>query len=732
MSIQLYPDETIYSVCARIHSRVGGSANKTSSFLFGKRNINHPLWPRRLENFAQYLGLDPLYLLNKHTNYPYYDWVFSSEKRTLLKEAILKDNGNPTTIIGLKGRYKPRLCPLCLKEDMKVYGEPYWHRTHQLPGSLVCHIHNVLLISDCTKCEEAFKLQVFRTLQIAPLFCNKGHSLTKIVYNKSESLMLISQENHNILNKDWDNNVLEIQERMRQYALIAGYMNVSSPSISFERLYPKFFSEFPQSLLDALGIPIKNVRQGWMMSVFRNKARSINPLHYLLVMIFLAGNVKSFFESNVKYVPYGNGPWPCLNGACKHYKHKVINNVDIVRTEVFGKPLGIFQCEECGFTYGRSGHDRNENDVFRYSSIKETGDVWNEAFQKMLHEDVVYIRNIALTLNVGAAFIKSKIKDNLLDFNLLRIKGVDQKKVQRNRLLKILSDTPSELRSTVESNVVVWLRVKDKEWLDQVLPSRSNVKRHRYSIEYRKERFLELLEKYPTASRSQLRKYDSSNYSWLYRNANEWLQAHIPTIQEQRGVALKISRERRRTLFLDLRNENPHFNRAELKAANMSNYTWLGRYDAKWLADKLPEKNIKGKRPRVSKEKRREELLGLLEKYPDISNSELSNLSPRMFNWLKANDKEWLSDKVNIKKRVSAKTRTLSIEQRRNLFLEILNANPIASRTQLRNICQGNYRWLLTYDYEWLKKHLPPIVSCNRSINKKHGGLFERVPRKNQ
>ncbi len=38
-----------------------------------------------------------------------------------------------------------RFCSICLREDVEQYGEPYWHRVHQVAGVLVCPIHQVWL-----------------------------------------------------------------------------------------------------------------------------------------------------------------------------------------------------------------------------------------------------------------------------------------------------------------------------------------------------------------------------------------------------------------------------------------------------------------------------------------------------------------------------------------------------------------------------------------------------------
>jgi len=52
----------------------------------------------------------------------------------------------------LLGSLVPRWCPICLREDLKEWGEPYWHRSHQLPNVFVCHLHFCLLRTSCERC----------------------------------------------------------------------------------------------------------------------------------------------------------------------------------------------------------------------------------------------------------------------------------------------------------------------------------------------------------------------------------------------------------------------------------------------------------------------------------------------------------------------------------------------------------------------------------------------------
>ena len=40
-----------------------------------------------------------------------------------------------------------RACPLCVKDDRRIHGETYWHRTHQMSGIRLCPIHGIPLVA---------------------------------------------------------------------------------------------------------------------------------------------------------------------------------------------------------------------------------------------------------------------------------------------------------------------------------------------------------------------------------------------------------------------------------------------------------------------------------------------------------------------------------------------------------------------------------------------------------
>lgn len=156
---KLCPDELLYSGLARYHIRSGNkSFRQTDIELFGFHS--QQLSKITLTNNLNYLVNNlPLYskqtvdhLLYHHTLYPFYTSFLTAQEVFLLRNSIKKKvNGSVFEIakVSLKSTANEKkllkFCPVCLEEDIQQYGEPYWHRSHQIPGVYMCLNHGLSL-----------------------------------------------------------------------------------------------------------------------------------------------------------------------------------------------------------------------------------------------------------------------------------------------------------------------------------------------------------------------------------------------------------------------------------------------------------------------------------------------------------------------------------------------------------------------------------------------------------
>lgn len=155
-----YPDESLGSILARYQLRTG-----RRGFYEVRQDLGPVFTDATRAHQVQYHGLQPLVeaigyaipldtLLWEHTMLPYYapsldaPWL---EKA--LKSAI--DPHGKSGVPQLQGpvqRTSAAFCPVCLLADYQRYGEPYWHRLHQLPGLRTCPIHEETLQTYCPTC----------------------------------------------------------------------------------------------------------------------------------------------------------------------------------------------------------------------------------------------------------------------------------------------------------------------------------------------------------------------------------------------------------------------------------------------------------------------------------------------------------------------------------------------------------------------------------------------------
>ena len=151
-----YPDELLYSVIARTAYHYGyWSPTQLLLPLFGSREvIAVPDLPSNLAALAartfEAWGLSAEEIAVRHTLLGYYTHFQGSRVRQDILASMYERGGFNQVRLGIcaGSAVSPkrfRLCLQCHEEGRMQYGEAYWHRSHQLPGVLVCDRHGVVL-----------------------------------------------------------------------------------------------------------------------------------------------------------------------------------------------------------------------------------------------------------------------------------------------------------------------------------------------------------------------------------------------------------------------------------------------------------------------------------------------------------------------------------------------------------------------------------------------------------
>lgn len=149
------PGEWWYSVLCRYHVRSGHPKHATtiSELYNGCPMVHGRLIPGGdcAAILAQLpsgvLSIDDI--LANHTPLPYYTRFFNADKKRKVWEELRAGRGSGITSVRTQmpdGTEGLKFCPLCYRADTAQYGEPYWHRVHQIPLLPLCPIHKIPLV----------------------------------------------------------------------------------------------------------------------------------------------------------------------------------------------------------------------------------------------------------------------------------------------------------------------------------------------------------------------------------------------------------------------------------------------------------------------------------------------------------------------------------------------------------------------------------------------------------
>ena len=156
----LYPDELLYSGLARYHIRSGNQNFRETDldlFEYSSQQACRVTLTNNLKGLLKQISHISDYrvrgLMENHTLYPFYTaFLTPIERRKLELATIEKRSGSilehaKVDLDSTNNRRKHlKFCPECFDTEVEQYGEPYWHRSHQIPGMEICTKHSILLL----------------------------------------------------------------------------------------------------------------------------------------------------------------------------------------------------------------------------------------------------------------------------------------------------------------------------------------------------------------------------------------------------------------------------------------------------------------------------------------------------------------------------------------------------------------------------------------------------------
>ncbi|RII26750.1 MAG: hypothetical protein CXR31_10105 [Geobacter sp.] len=377
-----YPDELLYSVIARYctYLSIHGSNITRAMFETKSTKLRADL-PCRLEKVSEKTfslwRLSSNDILNKLTLFPYYE-PFLPQKSAVKKIAGLLYGDSATTgSIGVNSfRVKSpqflRFCAQCKNLDLAAYGETYWHRTHQLPGVLVCPEHGIHLINTSalvlpkqSQYADATIITANATDHSFPLTANEL-SMAKLVAAHCQKLLMKN-------NPRWKSQ--NLSATYRKAAIQRGYTKIPgilSPS-KFQSAFMEFYEE---RFLEMIGINV-NSRVNWVNTIFhQNYKQQVHPLEHVLIQVFLEH--KSVVTS---FQPFGPGPWKCPNPYGQHDDPFPIKKI-ATRTMRSSEVVARAKCT-CGFFFNFQKTAEDDNQLPIVKHIWSYGPTWKRNIETL-------------------------------------------------------------------------------------------------------------------------------------------------------------------------------------------------------------------------------------------------------------------------------------------------------------------------------------------------------------
>lgn len=519
-----YPDELLYSICARYSDAVQYAYKKAvNEELFGSRATAHISLPCRLDHLVAQLPPSSTYrvdrIIDNHTLLPFYS-PFISPARVKVIRANMKGSNtvkaHVTSGVGASSIQPPlwlRFCPVCAEEDKKRWGEYYWHRLHQLPGINVCAEHLTLLVDSAVRARSKFDndgyVSASQTIVPSrPTLLNPTNTLhSTLLEIASDATWLLCQRNLVPGFKVLYSCYLDLLAS-RDLVAVCGIPRCLALTKSFNRAYEP-------SLLKALQCDVDERKESvWIRNLLYDLTQDKihHPLRHLLLIRFLGHTVESFFASYLpdKQVsfkprkissPFGRGPYPCLNPICKHFRSMSITSCRVIKqqhvTHADGTHplLGIFNCA-CGFTYCQRKADLSKLKLFRFSFVQSYGGVWEATLAKLWDDNMISLRRIATTFGTNVHTVKrqairlgltfprpttrvyprggkraflTNLNPKVQNHLKRKKKKMTEKRTANHRIwLYILRTVPKITQPWLRKNgyygVYLWLLKNDKEW----------------------------------------------------------------------------------------------------------------------------------------------------------------------------------------------------------------------------------------------------------------------------
>lgn len=465
--------------------------------LFGRLVRDMMIYPENLNRLDEHLGVGHNFLveiINEHTFYPFLRPFLNEEQihqcqRALFHHGYVNNpliRGRMRSYISNSGKY----CPSCLHDDLKKYGISYMHRIHQFNFLTHCHLHGDRLLHACPICGVSLMNHAGSQMLTTP-YCIEGHEIMG-TQDHREQLFQRQLVNEFVDLTGINVSLDTIYQRLVVSTGNRGYIHFKGDFIYKNKLVTDLIEHYSKVKLRSIGIDSEQLLSvKFLTHMFQEKSIQGNIIFYILLMCYFGGSVKDFFSLDDSYsisLPFGTGPWRCMNYICPDYYKKVIHQCS---RKVHEWVTGTFTCPTCGMIYTRCGLPKEE-DESQYS-IETMGPLFIETAVKY-YEEGYLIQEIAEFMHSNKTTVRKYLRPFRDKVHRER-KNVD---IQTAR--KVIELGFREAAASAEPKI--------EQCIQTVLDA----------IAYLGD----------NASRPMIRKYNIHRYDWLMKYERDWMESVLP------------------------------------------------------------------------------------------------------------------------------------------------------------------------------------------------------------
>lgn len=220
-------------------------------------------------------------LLWEHTAFPYATSVASQAVFESALQGALGRGGGLGALLGVmhnafEGQTNRLFCRDCVKSELSLYGESFWHCSHNLPGVTACRLHR------CRLTTTAWPSIRFHTTIYAMPHEFKGRY--RMSSAPSEAEVLLAERSRDLQCREWGPGRPQTAAEYRDFAVNNGWLSAGR-DVSGPALLDVVRSTFAPQALSRWGLFAKD----WPALAFRpSNPFSLTPLRHLLLQVTLS------------------------------------------------------------------------------------------------------------------------------------------------------------------------------------------------------------------------------------------------------------------------------------------------------------------------------------------------------------------------------------------------------------------------------------------------------------